>query len=464
MIWLFLAFFRGASPCEWTYDEARGDGPSNWGRVCDGVFPACDPTRGLFQSPIDLLLPQEQGQTFATSLPSLTSQWASQPDEDAWFTVRKPGQVFVISKEKKEIFSTYLQGPELPSPEPYSLIQLHLHMPAEHHLGGRTFPLEMHLVHRAPPGLSRAVDGQAEWVTVALLFEEQEPQNDETILARLLHASSGGFHKFKFSLPGLYKWANGEGRSGGPRDRAVDSTQSFYGYKGSQTKPPCLEKVYWLVGKIPLPASRRQLQEFALFVTNNSRPLQPLNGRKVGLSHLAELLHPAGPTLPAAARADGHAVTDEYSSTGQTGTNSLNDTKQRLQVEPHFWCFNVSREGFFIRLSVPFIAILLSIRSWSRGTTAMPDPVFCWRWLDCSTLAVMLGGPAGQGLPTRERGPGHGSTGKSKYTPSRVEPPNTRTNESDSQIRTGRKLGFVHEQALQLTPVGRVVQGQTNHV
>nr|CAD7450675.1 unnamed protein product [Timema bartmani] len=62
----------------------------------------------------------------------------------------------------------------------------------------------------------------------------------------------------------------------------------FLAYNGSLTTPPCAETVSWVIHQEPAVLSKRQMQEFRNLlnhegrqISNNYRPLQPLNGRTV---------------------------------------------------------------------------------------------------------------------------------------------------------------------------------------
>ncbi|CAI5767609.1 Hypothetical predicted protein, partial [Podarcis lilfordi] len=76
------------------------------------------------------------------------------------------------------------------------------------------------------------------------------------------------------------------------------SLGSYYRYTGSLTTPPCSEIVEWIVFRMPVPISYRQLEAFySIFTTeqqdhvksveylrNNFRPQQSLNNRIVSKS------------------------------------------------------------------------------------------------------------------------------------------------------------------------------------
>ena len=61
----------------------------------------------------------------------------------------------------------------------------------------------------------------------------------------------------------------------------LPSTVHVYRYSGSLTTPPCNEQVRWAVIAEPIEFSQEQIETFEEFYSGNSRPLQPLNGRKI---------------------------------------------------------------------------------------------------------------------------------------------------------------------------------------
>jgi carbonic anhydrase len=142
----------------------------------------------------------------------------------------------------------------------YRLRQFHFHTPSEHAIDGSRFPMEVHFVHQ---------DDQGRFAVVAALFQEG-PENEN--LARIIR-----------HLPKV------KGGSADLADVRLDldfhlpATNASYTYMGSLTTPPCSENVEWLVFRDPISASSQQLETFARVLGPTNRPLQPLNGRSIGL-------------------------------------------------------------------------------------------------------------------------------------------------------------------------------------
>jgi carbonic anhydrase len=139
----------------------------------------------------------------------------------------------------------------------WNLLQFHWHTPSEHEVEGRHTPLEMHLVH------SRA-DGA---LLVVGVFIERGRRN--RALGPMFRA-----------LPDVF----GETREVANvrlRDLLPEQRQSFR-YSGSLTTPPFTEPVRFVVFADPIKASRPQIRSFReIFPEQNSREVQPLNGRTV---------------------------------------------------------------------------------------------------------------------------------------------------------------------------------------
>jgi carbonic anhydrase len=136
----------------------------------------------------------------------------------------------------------------------YDLKQFHFHHPSEHTVDGKSFPLEVHLVHAAPDG---------RLAVVGVMFEEgaSNPALDPVWATA---PTQEGKAAVAFEVdPSKFL----------PREPAA------YRYQGSLTTPPCSETVTWTVLAKPITASRSQIQAFASLFPNNARPVQPLNRR-----------------------------------------------------------------------------------------------------------------------------------------------------------------------------------------
>jgi len=114
------------------------------------------------------------------------------------------------------------------------------------------FPMELHLVHQSPEGA----------LAVVGIFLSEGGKN--AVLAPVFEGIAGA-------------------RAGPALDLAalVPSDRKHSRYEGSLTTPPCTEGVQWFVMSTPTEISREQLSAFTALFPNNSRPVMPVNDRKV---------------------------------------------------------------------------------------------------------------------------------------------------------------------------------------
>lgn len=222
------------SPPRWTYDGERG--PERWGAL-DPAYAAC--RDGERQSPIDIdradparLAPLE----FHYRVTMLDMA------QDG-HTVRvnyRPGSYVTIGEDR------------------FDLVQFHFHTPGEHRIGGKRFPMEMHLVHR---------NARGELAVVAVLAAAGEPNlAAREIWAHLPEATDTHVLNARVLI--------------NVRDLLPDERQHFR-YAGSLTTPPCTEGVHWLVLLSPVTFSTEQIEMLSRIVGPNARPVQARRGRFV---------------------------------------------------------------------------------------------------------------------------------------------------------------------------------------
>lgn len=138
----------------------------------------------------------------------------------------------------------------------YALESMHLHHPAEHTIGGKSFPLEAHLIHAA-------ADGRR--LELAVLFETGAGNAAlDPIWATAPARPGKAAVAFAFSPAEL-----------------VGTDAGFFRYEGSLTEPPCSETVTWLVAAKPATVSASQIAALAMMFPENAREAQPLNRRYV---------------------------------------------------------------------------------------------------------------------------------------------------------------------------------------
>jgi carbonic anhydrase len=143
--------------------------------------------------------------------------------------------------------------------EAFELKQFHFHSPSEHTLNGKSFPMEMHLVHG---------DRNGNLAVVSVLMTEGA--TDNPVIAKLWT-----------QMPTKM----GEKNNLGAEINAVDllpKSKDYFRYSGSLTTPPCSEGVRWYVMKEAIAVSKAQIDAFRQAVGSpNNRPVQPVNARVV---------------------------------------------------------------------------------------------------------------------------------------------------------------------------------------
>lgn len=244
-----------AAPAEhggphWDYGEEAG--PAAWGRLST-EFSACG--EGRSQSPIDIVAaaPSVVPEMSASYRPAVLRIAHHQHEAD----VENTGHT--IQVDYPEADSLTVAG------ESFPLLQYHFHSPSEHTLGGRRFPMEMHLVHKSAEG---------RLAVIGVFIEEGEPNAAFAPVWNHLPAQKGSEVHLEHVLVDV--------------DALLPANRATYRYDGSLTTPPCSEGVRWFVMQTPVRLSAEQIQRFRAIIQGNNRPVQPLNGRIVATERMTE--------------------------------------------------------------------------------------------------------------------------------------------------------------------------------
>jgi carbonic anhydrase len=218
---------------QWSYEGAQG--PSHWGDL-DADSKVC--SIGSQQSPVDV------GETIRAQLPQLRMAWAKKAD-----TIVNNGHTIQVN---------FGEGSSLTvGNEQFALVQFHFHRPSEHRLGGKSYPMEVHFVHRH-------ASGKLAVVGVLMSAGRANPS----------------FNKVVTTMP------QKEGPAV-PADPGIDpnrflpARRTYFRYEGSLTTPPCSETVDWLLLTQPMPVAEADIDAFAKLYANNARPVQKLDRRFV---------------------------------------------------------------------------------------------------------------------------------------------------------------------------------------
>jgi carbonic anhydrase len=233
---------ESAEASHWSYHGKTG--PAYWHKL-DRAYAIAK--NGRAQSPIDIV---SQAITVNGSVKKPVVFYTTTPFqvENSGHTIRgiplNAGNVIVLDGET------------------YVLRQFHLHSPSEHLIDGRSFAMELHLIHKSAAGAFAIVgimiaEG-AENKTLRDLFKN--------IPAKVTEEGSSGL-EIEVNLLELFP-------DGG----------EIYRYDGSLTAPPCIEGVKWTVFSQPITMSRSQIDAFKALYTGNKRPVQKRYGRPVYLT------------------------------------------------------------------------------------------------------------------------------------------------------------------------------------
>jgi len=276
MLFPLLFFWIGsssASGAHWDYNLRGDSGPEHWSRL----FPQCAGNR---QSPIDLKPTQE-----STALPLQLIYYASSPSE-----------AHLINNGHTAKLSNHHESGDIPAmiggglPTKYAFAQVHFHWGSEdekgseHLVGGKAYPMEMHLVHyKASLGNITAAVTEGAPDSLAVLgffFEVGDTPNPglAELVSRFPEVREAGGKILDAPKIRLNSLIHGKDLS------------SFYRYEGSLTTPTCNQIVQWTVVKQPLMISKEQLEMFRQLedghshkIVDNFRPVQSSIGRKVSL-------------------------------------------------------------------------------------------------------------------------------------------------------------------------------------
>ena len=233
MLFSSTGILAASESTHWDYDGLEG--PKHWGALAEKYFMCSE---GQNQSPIDLVA------DLPADLPELVFEYYNLGgliEENTGHAIQesvKPGNSVIMLGKK------------------FELKQFHFHSPSEHTVNGKTFPMEVHLVHQ---------NDKSEYFVVGLLFK------------------TGNRNKIIDQLPS-FKKSRGEDPDSDPIDYndLVTERKDYFLYNGSLTTPPCTEGVLWIVMKQPIIVSSEQIQHYRdLLGFNNNRPIQPHNSRIV---------------------------------------------------------------------------------------------------------------------------------------------------------------------------------------
>jgi len=222
-----------ATGAHWGYSGAEG--PENWVHLSRD-YSACS---GKNQSPIDL------------------SAFVEADLEPIQFAYQAGGNEILNNGHTVQV--NYAPGSMIEVVgRAFELTQFHFHAPSENRIGGKSFPMEAHLVHS---------DKDGNLAVVAVMLEEGAPNQALEAAWAKMPEKEGDRHALTEAVSA---------------ESLLPANRDYYRFNGSLTTPPCTEGVWWLVMKQPVSASMEQIERFAHVMHHpNNRPLQPVNARPV---------------------------------------------------------------------------------------------------------------------------------------------------------------------------------------
>lgn len=218
---------------DWSYAEHTA--PEHWADI-KSEYQSCE---GLNQSPINIK------DTIQAELPALKLNYDSKTE--------------TIINNNRTIQINFNEGSTLELDHKiFHLKQFHLHSPSENTIQGKSYAMEMHLVHATEDG---------ELAVIAIMFEQGQENKKLKQLWKELPKKAGQVVQLKYQdLAAAF----------------LPEHLDYYRFSGSLTTPPCSEGVRWIVLKDIQQASKKQIKAFSsLLEYPNNRPVQPTNARLV---------------------------------------------------------------------------------------------------------------------------------------------------------------------------------------
>jgi carbonic anhydrase len=218
----------------WSYDGETG--PANWGSL-DEHNTVC--SEGVNQTPINL------------------ENFIEAELKDITFDYKAVGKEFLNNGHTVQV--NFEKGNTITvEGKIFGLLQYHFHTPSENNILGKSFPMEMHMVH---------ADEAGNLAVVAVMYEEGDENDGLKKILKSLPENGGDKNELKGEVLATDLL---------PKERA------YYRFNGSLTTPPCSENVHWFVMKQSISISKKQLEtlEHVMHAPNN-RPIQPANARPI---------------------------------------------------------------------------------------------------------------------------------------------------------------------------------------
>jgi carbonic anhydrase len=227
------AMLYAAGPPHWSY--SGDDGPEHWGDLAP-EFVQCKV--GVNQSPVDIVgsvdadLPPLRLHYTGNTIDVVNNGHTAQVNAEPGNTLEVDGDVFELK-------------------------QFHMHAPSEHHIEGKSFLMEAHLVH---------ANSRGQLAVIGILYTAGPTHPDLAGLEGSIPETINRPVPLRLPLTALAL----------PKE-----VSDYYRYNGSLTTPPCSEGVRWFV----LPKTRtlepQMQQKFIKLIGEDARGPQPINSRLI---------------------------------------------------------------------------------------------------------------------------------------------------------------------------------------
>ena len=234
---LFAALLTSSAAYAGGHWEYSGEaGPESWGKLAP-EFSVC--AMGKNQSPVDL-----KG-AIKGQLTPIKFDYKTNASE--------------IINNGHTIQANYTPGSSITvDGVQFELKQFHFHAPSENLINGKSYPMEMHLVH---------ADKDGNLAVVGVMFEEGAANAALTDLWKQMPEKADGKNVLAAQVNAL---------------KLLPQKQAYFRFNGSLTTPPCSEGVRWMVMKTSITASKEQLHAFEHTMHHaNNRPVQAVNARPI---------------------------------------------------------------------------------------------------------------------------------------------------------------------------------------
>ncbi|GLR46180.1 carbonic anhydrase [Mesorhizobium amorphae] len=220
-----------AASTHWEYTGSLG--PEHWADLDKKNF-VC--STGTQQSPIDIT------GAVKADMPRVTIDWHKDGGK-----IANNGHTIQINMPEG---STLTRADRV-----YELVQFHFHAPSEHHVSGKSFPMEGHFVHK---------DTKSNTLGVLGVF--LTPGATNPCFARLAAAFP--------ARPGEETVVDAIDPNG-----LLPATLGYWTYEGSLTTPPCTENVEWMLAMEPVEVDAADIKRFTSLFPLNARPIRSPNRR-----------------------------------------------------------------------------------------------------------------------------------------------------------------------------------------